>query len=200
MSSAGMPSVMQTIERDARVGRLQDGVRRERGRHVDDAACWRRWPRRPRARCRRSAHCPPPSRRPCPASRPPRRCVPYAIICSVWKAPSRPVMPWTTRRVSLSTRMLMFSSLAHARSARSRCAPHGLSAPPPPASRRCAIFASARIARPSSSFVPTRRTTIGTSVGTSLERLQDAPRHLVAARDAAEDVEQHGLRRSDRRG
>ena len=55
------------------------------------------------------------------------------------------------------------------------------------------IFASARMARPSSSFVPTRRTTIGTCVGTSFKRLEDAARHFVAAGDAAKDVEQHRL-------
>ncbi len=35
MSSTGMPSVMQTIERDAGVDGLQDGVGGERRRHVD---------------------------------------------------------------------------------------------------------------------------------------------------------------------
>src|SRR6478735_9601342 len=32
--------------------------------------------------------------------------VPYSTICVVWKEPSRPVMPWTSRRVFLPTRML----------------------------------------------------------------------------------------------
>ena len=32
--------------------------------------------------------------------------VPIACICSVWKEPSRPVMPWTMTRVEASRRML----------------------------------------------------------------------------------------------
>ena len=37
MSLTGMPSVMQTIEADAGIRRLEDRVRRERRRHVDHA-------------------------------------------------------------------------------------------------------------------------------------------------------------------
>src|SRR3990172_5318694 len=33
--------------------------------------------------------------------------VPYSIICWEWNVPSPPVMPWTTTRVFLSTRMLI---------------------------------------------------------------------------------------------
>ncbi len=33
--------------------------------------------------------------------------VPYASICSAWKEPAAPVIPWTSTRVSPSTRMLM---------------------------------------------------------------------------------------------
>ena len=53
--------------------------------------------------------------------------------------------------------------------------------------------ASARIRRPSSSLVPSSLTTKGT-VGVDLvERLDQPVGHLVAARDPAEDVEEHGL-------
>src|SRR4051812_41544272 len=31
--------------------------------------------------------------------------VPYSSICSAWELPSRPVIPWTTRRVSFPTRI-----------------------------------------------------------------------------------------------
>ncbi len=37
---------------------------------------------------------------------PPTTCVPYSFICAVWKEPALPVIPWTMRRVFLSTRML----------------------------------------------------------------------------------------------
>ena len=37
--------------------------------------------------------------------------VPYAAICAAWKPPSRPVSPWTTRRVCGPTRMLMLHLL-----------------------------------------------------------------------------------------
>src|SRR5439155_12237208 len=37
---------------------------------------------------------------------PPTTVVPYSLQRAAWNAPSRPVMPWTTTRVDLSTRML----------------------------------------------------------------------------------------------
>src|SRR6266545_7721409 len=33
--------------------------------------------------------------------------VPYSFICRAWKPPAEPVMPWTSRRVSLPTSTLM---------------------------------------------------------------------------------------------
>ena len=60
--------------------------------------------------------------------------------------------------------------------------------------------ASARMRRPSSSFVPSRRTTNG-HVGLDLvEGLDEPVGDLVAARDAAEDVEEHGLDAAGWRG
>src|SRR5690242_4624169 len=45
--------------------------------------------------------------------------VPYSTICSVWNEPSRPVMPWTSRRVDESTSMLTVISFDGGR-------PHGV--------------------------------------------------------------------------
>src|SRR5581483_2608986 len=42
---------------------------------------------------------------PRPGVTPATTLVPYARICSAWKPPSRPVMPWTRSRVSRSTRI-----------------------------------------------------------------------------------------------
>ena len=47
------------------------------------------------------------SGRPCPGSRRRRRSCRRPARRPAWNAPSRPVMPWTTRRVSRPTRMLM---------------------------------------------------------------------------------------------
>ena len=50
-----------------------------------------------------------------------------------------------------------------------------------------------RIARPSSALVPSRRMTIGASMSTRLERLDDAVGDLFAPGDAAEDVDEDRL-------
>src|SRR3954466_7084002 len=42
---------------------------------------------------------------PLPGVTPATTFVPYSIICFAWKLPSRPVIPWTSRRVSLLTRI-----------------------------------------------------------------------------------------------
>ena len=39
---------------------------------------------------------------PLPGVTPPTTFVPYAAACLAWNVPSRPVMPWTIRRVFLS--------------------------------------------------------------------------------------------------
>ena len=44
---------------------------------------------------------------PLPGVTPPTTLVPYWIICCAWKVPSRPVKPWTMRRVFSSTRTLI---------------------------------------------------------------------------------------------
>ena len=44
---------------------------------------------------------------PLPGVTPATIVVPYSSIAREWNSPSRPVMPWTTRRVSRPTRMLM---------------------------------------------------------------------------------------------
>ena len=57
--------------------------------------------------------------------------------------------------------------------------------------RGCA--ASARIRRPSSAFVPSRRTTIGTRASTRSSASRTPLRHQVAPGDASEDVHEHDL-------
>ena len=116
--------------------------------------------------------------------------VPYAIICCVWNAPSRPVMPCTSRRVFLSIRMLTTPPPAPSRSP---------SAPPRPCSSwRREPEVREDLAR-LSSLVPVSRMTSGTRAAISFERGHDAVRDVVAARDAAEDVEQDRACTSDRR-
>src|SRR6478736_5509347 len=48
---------------------------------------------------------------PLPGVTPATTFVPYACIWVAWNRPSRPVMPWTMRRVEWSTRMLIGSGL-----------------------------------------------------------------------------------------
>ncbi len=81
-------------------------ARRPPGRRC--TTCWRRSRGRPRRRCRRPG--PRPSSAvwpPLPGVTPATMLVPYSSIARAWNSPSRPVMPWTTRRVSRPTRMLM---------------------------------------------------------------------------------------------
>ena len=92
-------------------------------------------------------------------------------------------MPETTSRVSESTRIAI-----------SRPAPRPSRRRPAwsPPCARWAASASASSARPSTSLVPSSRTTNGTD-GLIWSNASIRPsRHLVAARDPAEDVEQHG--------
>ena len=105
--------------------------------------------------------------------------------------PSRPVRPWTTSLVSCvdedrhrSRRPLPSFASCTTISAASSIVFAGCS---------WGASASARMRRPSSSFVPSSRTTIGTftSIWSSAWRMPVGD--LVAAGDAAEDVEQHGL-------
>ena len=109
MSRTGIPSVMQMTSRRCRRppprgwrrGRTAAGTKMQ----AAFGAGLRRPPRRP---CRR----PGPARRPltgrpCRGSRR-RRCSSRTRASPAqWNSPSRPVMPWTRRRVSRPTRMLM---------------------------------------------------------------------------------------------
>jgi hypothetical protein len=47
---------------------------------------------------------------PRPGVTPATSCVPYSSICSAWKLPAEPVMPWTRTRVFLSTKMDTWAS------------------------------------------------------------------------------------------
>ena len=49
---------------------------------------------------------------PLPGVTPPTTLVPYAAACFAWNVPSRPVMPWTMRRVFLSTRTVIVVTLS----------------------------------------------------------------------------------------
>ena len=80
--------------------------------------------------------------------------VPYSSIWRAWNSPSRPVIPWTTRRVSRPTRMLTTPPPSPPRRPsrpRRRGWPRSRSGP------------RSRSRAASSAFVPTIRTTIGTS-------------------------------------
>ena len=100
----------------------------------------------------------------------------------MWNAPSRPVMPCTTRRVLLVDQDAhTVTSWAFSITART---------PSSIAGRRRAARARPGSCRASSSLVPVSRITSGTSSGDCSQRLDDAARDVVAARDAAEDVEQ----------
>ena len=52
---------------------------------------------------------------PLPGLTPPTTWVPYSLQRSAWKAPSLPVIPWTTTLVVLLTKMLMLGGLASSR-------------------------------------------------------------------------------------
>ena len=140
---------------DAGPDRLEDRVRRAGGRDVDAARIRRRSPRTASATVSKTGTRP--SRAvwpPLPGVIPATMFVPYSSIAREWNSPSRPVMPWTTRRVSRPTRML--------------------TTPPPSAAATALAAASSRLVAvsnrasvssraASSAFVPTMRTTIGTS-------------------------------------
>ena len=153
MSSAGMPSVMHTTSGDARVGRLHDGIGGERRRHEDHGRVGaglahglrhgvehRQVQVRGAALARAPRRPPPWCRRRWPAAR--GRCLPC------------PVKPCTISRVLRSTSMLIarppasattFSAASFMPSATVKLKPD-----------------SARILRPSSTLVPSMRTTMGT--------------------------------------
>ena len=115
MSSAGMPSVMQKIVAIPAPTASSTASGAPAGRHEDAGRVGAGLARPRRRRCRtpgrgrRAPGCPP-----LPGVTPATSGVPYSSIGGEWNSPSRPVMPWTTRRVSRPTRMLMPCSGAFA--------------------------------------------------------------------------------------
>ena len=92
-------------DRHSGVGRLKDGVRGERARARRSARSWRR-SRRTASFTVSNTGTPSAVSPPRPGVTPATTFVPYSMQRRVWKLPSLPVMPWTTRRVLESTRML----------------------------------------------------------------------------------------------
>src|ERR671917_1503440 len=129
--------------------------------------------------------------------------VPYSIICSVWNEPSRPVMPCTNTRVSRSTRML------------TEMTPPRWSSPKAQ-TQGCARASSCRVCRADGlrgrfvHAVAGGQPRLGEEAppflgvgpgkshddrhldGDSLQRFRDALGDDVAARDAAEDIDEDG--------
>src|SRR6266511_206982 len=100
MSSVGMPSVMQTTSaRPASAASMMASAAKGGGTKITDAlaSVWFT------ASCTVSkighSSCVVP---PLPGVTPPTTFVPYAAACFAWNVPSRPVRPWTIRRVDLS--------------------------------------------------------------------------------------------------
>ena len=189
MSSTGMPFRNADDESQSGVCRLEDGGGGRHRRHVDDRRIGAGRSRTASATVSYTGTVSSNCCAPFPGVTPPTTVVPYAIICRVWNEPSRPVMPWTSRRVRPSMKMLTpspagdraFHRVVHVGEAEN------------PASSGCTIA--------SASLVPVSRITSGTLSGNWLRRLDDTVGHVVAARDPAEDVEQNrfhtGIRRDD---
>ena len=102
MSSAGMCSVMQKMVPMPASSGLEDRVGRAGGGDVDDARVGARRAPPPRRTVSKTGTAPVEraSGRPCRASRRPRRWCRSPASGWAWNPPSRPVMPWTRRRVS----------------------------------------------------------------------------------------------------
>ena len=91
---------------------------------------------------------------PLPGVTPPTRLVPYAAMRPVWYEPSAPVMPWTITLLFLSKKIdIVPYPFASAKRTASRAPSSIVSTGVMPA--------SARMRRPSSSFVPVKRMTSG---------------------------------------
>src|SRR5215213_5929960 len=129
--------------------------------------------------------------------------VPYSTICSVWNEPSRPVMPCTNTRVSRSTRMLTERTPPRWSSASARaygyaggcscgvCRLDGLRG------RFVHAFAGGqpRLGEDAPPFlgVGSRKSDDdGHRDGHPLQRFPNALSDNVAARDAAEDIDENG--------
>ena len=121
---------------------------------------------------------------PLPGVTPATMFVPYSSMAVEWNSPSRPVMPWTSRRVS------RVDQDAHA------------TLPWPPATALAAASSRlAAVSRLACSRISCRLLGVGADDAhhhrhVALDAgpcLHDAARHLVAAGDAAEDVDQDRL-------
>ena len=158
-SWAGMPSVMHTMNADAGLGRFEDRGRRGLRRH-DDERRGRRRSRPPRRRPMSNTGMPSTSVPPLPGRDAGDDLGAVVPVAQAVEAALPPVRPWQMTLVFSSTKMVM--SVASVRRARRR------------RGRRRAWWAwmmqlrsempaSARISRPSSALVPSRRITIGAS-------------------------------------
>ena len=179
-----MPSVMQTTSLDPGVGRLEDRVGREPRRHEHHRGVRRPSRAPPRRRCRTPG-------------------TPSTVLAALaGRHAGHHAGAVVAVAGGVEASLAAGDALHHEPGARGHHDRH--QAPPrparPPARRRPASSAptttlagaaSASSLRPSTSLVPSRRTTIGTSHVQPVERRQDAAGDLVAARDAAEHVEQH---------
>src|SRR4051794_34373889 len=129
---------------------------------------------------------------PLPGVTPETTFVPYFLLFSAWKVPSRPVMPDTQRRVSLSMRMLTGLRL-HLRAGLRELhdALGGVE------HRRLDVQAlQIGLGQQTAALLVVRAVEAHDERHLRLdllERLDEALGHLVAPGDAAEDVEQHGL-------
>src|SRR3972149_2185616 len=118
---------------------------------------------------------------PLPGVTPATTWVPYSSIWEAWKRPSRPVIPWTSSRVRRSARMLNGFTLGSRHGAfcpfqqRGGRDHLGFGQEPPPL-----FLVGANQPRHH-----------GNLRFHFFHRHQDASSNFVAARDAAEDVEQH---------
>src|SRR6185437_13187532 len=123
---------------------------------------------------------------PLPGVTPATTWVPYSRHMRAWKLPSRPVMPWTSSRVFLSTRMAMALSrggdhllrrVLHVVRHRDLQSARGQNLPP---------FGHVR------AFHPDHQRQLQLH---RPRRLDHARRQRVAAQNAAEDIDQHRLHR-----
>src|SRR5215207_7413629 len=140
-----------------------------------------------------------------PGVKPETTLVPYSTICSVWNEPSRPVMPCTSTRVSRSTRMLTERIPPRWSSASAHEGAHGRAR-----ARSCGVCRADGLRGRFVHAVAGGQTRLGEEAppflgvgsgeshddrhldGDSLQRFGDALGDDVAARDAAEDIDENG--------
>src|SRR5579875_1684117 len=122
---------------------------------------------------------------------PPTTLVPYSSIWPAWNEPSRPVNPWTSTRVLLSTRMLTCSShLGYTLGGPLSCLDDllgGLRQRFGGGDPSVGKYLAARL------LVCSRQPDDERNLGLDrFHRFQETASHIVAAGDAAEDVDQNG--------